>query len=103
MKSKLMPKTKLGKWSVAFTFFFIFFLVIFFFIVNLGQRGGETFFSNLLLAIPITLSGIFGVFSFFTGIISIIRDKEREFLVYASTLLGLLVLVFVLLEVLFPH
>jgi hypothetical protein len=68
-----------------------------------GQRGGEKFFGNLALTIPILLAGISGVSAFVTGIISIIKSKERSVLVFLTTTIGFFVLVFWLGEFLFPH
>ncbi|MFC1938777.1 hypothetical protein ACFLWM_01295 [Chloroflexota bacterium] len=71
--------------------------------VLLGQRGGDTFFSNPSLAIPILLAGISGIAAFITGLISIIRDKERSISVYLAVAFGFVTLVFVLGEIIFPH
>lgn len=103
MKINFIPKTCLGKWSVGLicSFFLIFGLFLIF--IALGQQGGGTFFGNLKLAIPFLLSGIMGVASFFTGIIGIIKNKERSILVFLSTAIGFLVLVFMLGEILIPH
>ena len=103
MKVNFMPKTYLGKWSVYLIISFFVFLGLFFVFVNLGERGGETFFSNLKLTIPMMIAGISGVGSFFTGVISVFKNKEKSVLVFLSTLIGLFVLWFVSAEVLFPH
>ena len=103
MKVNFIPKTYLGKWSVYLIISFFVFLGLFFVFVNLGERGGETFFSNLKLTIPMLIAGISGVGSFFTGVISVFKNKEKSVLVFISTLIGLFVLWFVSAEVLFPH
>jgi len=76
---------------------------VFFSLVASGQRGGELFFSNLALAIPILIAAILAISSFFTGIIGILRSGERAVYVYISTLLGFFVLLFSLAEIIFPH
>lgn len=99
-----MPKTRLGKWSVGL-------VVVFFVLLGIGQiivrfqgsREDQTFLSNPLLSIPMLGSGAAAILAFFTGIVAIIKNKERSILVFLSTLLGLLVLIFVLGEILFPH
>ena len=98
-----MPRTLLGKWSIGLiiTFFLLFAALIF--LAASGQEGGDTFFSNLTLAIPGLGAGAAGVLAFFTGIIGIIRGKERSVLVFAAAAIGLLVLLFVLGEILSPH
>jgi len=103
MKLNFIPKTCLGKWSVILiVFFFLFFAVFWVFVVS-GQRGGDTFFSNLFLTIPMLLAASSGIIAFFTGIISIINKKERSIFVFLSTLIGFFILFFCLGEVLFPH
>ncbi len=98
-----MPKTALGKWSVVLIIAFIVLLASFQLLVASRQRGGETFFSNLILAIPILIAGISGVSAFITGLSGVIRSRERSIFVYLATVIGLLVLLFGLGEVIFPH
>jgi len=98
-----MPKTTLGKWSVALISAFIVFLISLQLIAASGQRGGETFFSNLALAVPILIAGISGVSAFVTGLVGVIRSGERSIIVYLATAIGLLVLLFCLVEITFPH
>jgi len=100
---KLLPKTLLGKWTVGLIAFFFLLFAAFQLLVASGQTGGDTFFSNLLLGIPGLLMGVSAIASFFTGVLSIARDKERSVLVFLSTLIGFLVLIFVLGEFLYPH
>ena len=98
-----MPKTIYGKRSVKLIIAFFLFLSAFFLIVLSGQRGGEKFFDNLALAIPILIAAVCGIASFFTGITGILKDKERSISVFISTSLGFLVLLYCLAEILFPH
>ena len=103
MRISLSPKTTMGRWSVGSIGSLILFFMLFQILVASGQRGGERFFDNLVLTIPILLAGISGVSAFFTGIIGIIKGKERSVLVFMATALGFFVIVFWLGEVLFPH
>lgn len=103
MKITFTPKTNLGKWTVGLIIAFFIFLAVFFMFVNLGERGGMAFCSNLKLCLPMVTAAIFGILSFFTGIVGIIRKKERSMLVYLSTLLGGFVLFWVFSEVMSPH
>ncbi len=103
MKLHFMPKTTLGKWSVALIVAFIVLLLLFQFLVALGQRGGETFFSALILTVPILIAGISGVSAFITGLIGVIRSRERSVIVYLAVAIGLLVLLWGLAEIIFPH
>jgi hypothetical protein len=103
MKIYFVPRAKLGKWSVGLiAVFFLLFAVFWLFFAS-GQRGGDTFFSNFFLAIPMLLAGMSGIFAFFTGIISIIKKKERSILVFLSTLIGFFILFWCFSEVIFPH
>ncbi|MFC1983161.1 hypothetical protein ACFLV5_05220 [Chloroflexota bacterium] len=103
MKVYFMPKTTLGKWSVALIAGFLVLIISFQFLVAIGQRGGETFFSALLLTVPIIIAGISGISAFFVGIIGVIRNRERSVIVYLAIIIGLLVLLFALGEIIFPH
>jgi hypothetical protein len=103
MNVHFKPKTTPGKWSVGLIMIFVVLLASFQLLVASGQRGGETFFSNLILTIPMLIAGISGVSAFATGLIGIIRSRERSIAVYLATLIGLLVLLFVLGEIAFPH
>ncbi|MGD0353113.1 MAG: hypothetical protein ABSB38_06420 [Dehalococcoidia bacterium] len=103
MRIDVLPKTSLGKWSVGLIAAFILFLVLFIILVVSGQRGGETFFSNLLLTVPMFLAGTCGVAAFVTGLIGIIKSKERSILVFLAIFIGFDILVFCLGEFLVPH
>jgi len=98
-----IPSTILGKWSIGLIIAFFLLLITGIFVVATGQTGGETIFDNLLISIPMILAAISAIASFFTGIISIIRKKERCIFVFISTLIGLFVLWFVIGEILLPH
>ena len=96
MKIFILPRTVPGKWSVGLAIS----LIICFALVSIlgatGQEAGETFFSNLFLAIPGLIALVSGIAAFITGIISIIFLKERAILVYIATALGLLLILFIL-------
>ncbi len=103
MKITITPKTQPGRWSVGLIIAFLLLFISFQLLVASGQRGGETFFSNPVLTIPIVFAGISDICAFFTGLLSIIRKKERSILVFLATMMGFFVLVFVLGEILVPH
>lgn len=98
-----MPRTRLGKWSVALIVIFFLLFATFQLLVASGQRGGDTFLSNLLLAVPMLVAGICGVFAFFTGVTSIIKSQERSVFVFLATAMGLFILIFLFGEILAPH
>ena len=49
------------------------------------------------------LAGVSGISAFLTGIIGIIKSKDRSVTVFISTIVGFFILFLVLVEVLFPH
>ncbi len=104
MKISFLPKTKLGIWSVALLIFSVLLLILFFLLINVfNQKGGETFFSNLTLTIPMILAWFACVLAFIIGIIAVIKSKSRSFLVFFVILIGFLVTLFGILEVTLPH
>ena len=103
MKKHILPRTALGKWSVGLAISFIVLFVLVIILVTSGQERGETFFSNLFLAIPGLLVIASGIAAFFTGIISIIFLKERAPLVFVATAIGLLVIGFLVSDFLFQE
>ena len=103
MRVHFKPKTNLGKRSSWLLVTLGVFLLVFRINVLLGHRGGDTFFSNLFLAIPILLTGISGIAAFITGLISIIREKERSISVYVAVAIGLIVLVVAFAQITSPH
>ena len=104
MKISFLPKTKLGIWSVALLIFSVILLVIFFLLITVfNQNGGETFFSNLTLTIPMMLAWFSCVLAFIIGIIAVIKSKSRSLLVFLAILVGFLVTLYGIIEVAAPH
>ncbi len=104
MKSAFLPTTTLGKWSISLAISLFFLFILSLAITILGhQTGGETFFDNLYISVPMFLAGISGIAALITGIICILRYKERSVLVFMAALIGLFVLFLVLGEFLAPH
>lgn len=85
-----IPKTRLGKWSVGL----IIVSFLSFALVLLLVASGQLFIN------PMFLAGICGISSFFTGTISIIKNKERSILVFLATAIGLYILFLYLGEIL---
>jgi hypothetical protein len=97
------PQTKLGKRSVWLLVALAVFMGVFRINVLLGQRGGDTFFSNPFLTVPILLAGISGIAAFITGLIIIVREKERSISVYLAVAVGIIVLIVALAQIISPH
>ena len=103
MRVHFKPTTSLGKRSAWLIFTFAVSMASFGILVASGQRGGDTFFSNPILTIPILIAATAGISAFITGLISIVRRKERSISVYLAVVFGLMTLVFVLGEIISPH
>ena len=104
MQITLLPKTTLGKWSTGLLVAAFLAFIVFIIGVALGFRGGDTLdFSNFGPAVPILLAGVFVIASTVTGIIGIVKSKERSIIVFLATALGVFALIFIAGEFLVPH
>ena len=87
MHVSVLPKTSLGRWSVGMAI-----ANVLFFVLAEVLTGFEPFGPgfNLVFAIALTiiLAGISGV-AFVTGLIGMMKRKERSIFVFVSTALGL--------------
>jgi cytochrome bd-type quinol oxidase subunit 2 len=101
MNVHFLAKSRMGKWSLYLIVTTIVFFIILSLLAASGQQGGDTFLDNLALAIPGLIMIVSGIAAFFTGIISIIRSRERGILVFIATLLGLFVIIFIAGESIF--
>jgi len=78
-----LPKTALGKWSIGLlvgTIVFVLLAVLF------DEVFRQFAVANTLMLVAV----ISGASAFFTGIIGIIRNKERSVIIYIATLIGFL-------------
>ncbi len=82
MRISILPKTPLGWWSVGLFVAWILFFVLADIII--GSRPDY----NMAFAYGLAISGI-GTAAFVTGLISIIKSKERSILVFLTTVIGL--------------
>lgn len=101
MTLKFLPDTKPGKWSVIlFTVLIV--LVAYFFLMTgvFNQTGGETFFSNLNLAIPMVVAWASGLVSLILGVLAVFGAKSRSVLVFIIILLTLITTIYGLIAVL---
>jgi len=85
-----MPKTCLGKWSgwLIVVFFLLFIPVQIIAAVGRDQGAFDRDSFNIFqILIPITIipAGICGIAAFITGIINILKSKERSILVIIAT------------------
>jgi hypothetical protein len=82
MRIIILPKSALGWWSVGLFVAWILFFVLA--DVLIGSSPNE----NIAFAYGLAISGI-GTSAFVTGLISIIKSKERSILVFLTTAVGL--------------
>ena len=110
MKVNLVPKTKLGKWSlgliVAMPLLFSLggsFTDSLYQSIPAGRTIPEDILKRPALALTMLLGMASGVSAFVLGLTAITKKKERALLVYLSTLVGMLFTLFLIGEILFPH
>ncbi len=105
-----LPCTRLGWWS----FGLIVAMPILFFIgtsftnslyesVPAGNSILEDIAARPALALTMLVGMVAGVLAFIIGLIAIVRQKEHALLVYVSTGIGVLFILLLLGEFLFPH
>ncbi len=98
-----LPSTRLGWWSLWLLVGFLVFIALFQILVASGERGGETFFSNLRLSLMILLAAASAIAGGVAAAVAIFSRHERSILSILALLLGLFVTVFVLGEIIVPH
>jgi len=108
--ASIMPKTTLGKWSVWL-------IIAMFLLFFIGSSLTNSLYSSVpsgntilddsagrpVLVLSMLAGMAVGVSALITGLLAIIRHKERSLLVYASSLIGAMLLVLLAGEFLFPH
>jgi hypothetical protein len=86
VRISILPKTSLGRWSVGLAVAWILFFALSEVLVGFEVFGPE---SNRAPAVALTIvvAGIGGA-ALVTGLISIIKSKERSILVFLTTAIG---------------
>ncbi len=97
-----MPSTDMGKWAGWMLVVALACFALFFGFVMAGQRGGDTFFSNLALTVPILLSGLAAIAGGVTGIVAR-RHDDRSIVVKLAIFTGAVVVLWTAAEIAFPH
>ena len=106
MKTKdlFIPKSRLGRYSIfGILLFAVLFILGRSIVIVKGPFESPSFFNDPIRAAITIIAALSGVSSLFTGLIALIKIKERAIPVYISTLLGLFILIFWLGEILSPH
>ena len=106
----LMPGTAQGWWSVGFIVAMpILFIIGSSFSSSLydSAPGGQTILADIaarpLLALTMLAGMLAGISAFIVGLWGIIRKKEKALLVYGSTTIGALLILYLFAELAFPH
>jgi hypothetical protein len=106
----IMPRTALGKWSVGLILAMpVLFVIGKLFMSSLYESvpSGETIPADIVarpaLALSMLAGMAAGVSAFVAGLLAIVRRKENALLVYVSTVIGALVLLFLAGEIASPH
>ena len=109
MRLNFIPETFLGKWSVVLIAAMPIFIYIGMSFVNFYEfvPAGKTIPRDIVarpgIALFMLAGFASGIIAFLTGIVGIIKKKDRSVLVFLSTVLGFLMLLWCLAEIIFPH
>src|SRR4030043_209412 len=90
-----MPKTKLGKWAGGLLVVFVLFLVA----LILGMKLAGLMPGTPLIITLGTCMMISGIASFVTGVVALIRFKDRSFVVILAVVLGFFASLISIMEV----
>lgn len=88
MKITLLPKTRLGKWSVGLSTSFI---ILIWLKIQYGLP---------LMTFAIAFLGLLG---FLIGIVAIIKNKDSSILNFLPILVGLIIILWIAGEIIYPH
>ena len=107
---KIVPQTSPGRWSLGLIVLMPVLIMLGGLFSNSLYRSvpaGGTLLADLaarpVLALSMLAGMAAGIAAFITGLLAFIRQKEHALLVYASTLIGALLLAFLAAEFLAPH
>lgn len=107
---RILPITLLGKWSIGLIIAMLpLFIVGTSFTDTLYKSvsAGDTILEDIdarpALALTMLAGMVCGIFAFITGLLAIIRQKENAVLIYMSSAIGGLLVLFLAGEILFPH
>ena len=105
VRISILPKTSLGRWSVGLAAAFVLLFVLHQTFAASARRNppANPTPPNPVIIMAVVADYISGIASIVTGIVSIMRRKERAILVFLVEIVGFFVLLFLLGEFLFPH
>jgi hypothetical protein len=107
---RIIPKTTMGKWSVGLIVAMPLLFVIGSSFTNSLYKSvpaGGTILADIAarpaLALTMLAGMVAGISAFIVGLLTIARQKENALLVYVSTVIGALLMLFLTGEIVFPH
>lgn len=110
MRISILPNTRLGWWSMGLA---VAIPILFFIGMSFANYlyesvpAGDTILEDVTvrpaLAIMMLAGMASGISACIVGLIAIIRQKDRTLLVYCATLVGVLLVIFLIAESIFPH
>lgn len=107
---RIIPITTLGKWSVGLILAMLLLFIIGSSFTNSLYKSvpaGGTIIADIAarpaLALTMLAGMLAGISALITGLLAIVRQKEFSLLVFISSSIGALLLLFLIGEVLFPH
>jgi Na+/melibiose symporter-like transporter len=107
---KIIPKSALGKWSLGLIIAMPVLFTIGTSFTNslyVSVPSGNTILADIAarpaLALTMLAGMAAGASAFIVGLLAILRQKDHAILVYISTAIGALLLVFLAGEIVFPH
>ena len=107
---RVMPGNRLGRWSVGLIAVMpILFVIGFSLSRSLYESipAGRTILADIaarpFLALTMLAGMAAGISGFITGLLAIVKQKENALLVYISTVIGGLLILFLVGEIAFPH
>ncbi|MGA9517209.1 MAG: hypothetical protein WBV27_00355 [Trichococcus sp.] len=93
MKMQFWSKIKAGQWAAGLTLTFIVLMAI-----KMTALG-----ATIRLPLPTPVLAVLGVVGFILGLIAIIKHKDRALLTLLSIPVGLVIILWTLAEITFPH
>ena len=90
MRFTFLPKSTIGKWALGLSIFFIIF-------ISLKIQD------SISLPLPTFAIAAIGLAGFIVAIIAILRNKDKAILNFLPLLVGLVILFWISIELLFPH
>ena len=110
VRISILPKIKPGWWSLGLAAAMpVLFFIGMSFTNSLYESvpAGGTILKDIAvrpaLALTMLAGMASGISAFIIGLIAIIKQKERALLVYGATLIGALLIIFLIGELIFPH